>query len=167
MPSPDPLSRPSATLRPLSLFISTCQPIVSQHWPTSRHIPQPLHLPFNHLIRFTTTASEIIPEFISSRGMLEVEVAGMVTSAMDNEWTWYRGQLDKEDGDMKTNISTGNRSPPTRPTIGQLDMGDGDTKTDISTGNRSPPMRPTIGQLDMGDDDRKTSISTGNKSPPT
>ncbi|KAI6160804.1 hypothetical protein EDD17DRAFT_1509901 [Pisolithus thermaeus] len=70
------------------------------------------------------------------------------------------GQLDKEDGDTKTNISTGDRSPPTRPTIGQLDMGDGDMTTNISMGDRSPPMRPTIGQLDTGDDDRKTSIST-------
>ncbi|KAI6110157.1 hypothetical protein EDD16DRAFT_1522408 [Pisolithus croceorrhizus] len=44
MPSPEPLSRLSATLRPLSLLIGTCQPVVGQHWPPSRHVPQPLWL---------------------------------------------------------------------------------------------------------------------------
>ncbi|KAI6033976.1 hypothetical protein PISMIDRAFT_18814 [Pisolithus microcarpus 441] len=77
------------------------------------------------------------------------------------------GRFDARDGDRKSNVSTGDRSPPTRPTISQLNTGVGDRKSDVSTGDRSLPMRPTVGQPNTGDGDRKSDVSTGNRSPPT
>ncbi|KAI6158806.1 hypothetical protein EDD17DRAFT_1763295 [Pisolithus thermaeus] len=85
------------------------------------------------------------------------------------------GRLDAGVGSRKTDVNTGDRSPPTRQTKkstnetdkGQLDTGDDDRKTSVSTGDRSPPTRPTTGQFDTGDSDMKTDVSTGDRSPPT
>ncbi|KAI6019350.1 hypothetical protein BKA83DRAFT_4127267 [Pisolithus microcarpus] len=77
------------------------------------------------------------------------------------------GRFDARDGDRKSDVSMGDRSPPMRPTISQLNTGVGDRKSDISMGDRSLPMRLTVGQPNTGDGDRKSNVSMGNRSPPT
>ncbi|KAI5984713.1 hypothetical protein EDD15DRAFT_2201083 [Pisolithus albus] len=83
---------------------------------------------------------------VHTKTMLEAGVVSLATNTTDNGQTQW-----------KSDVSSGDRSPPTRPTVGQpntrMEMGRAtsaqatgysDRKPSVSTGDKSPPMRQMV-----------------------